>query len=154
MHLVFGQVHEAMLTHHQKLNQSRTRSYHQPHLIIDGGVASFLRFSYLNYFQNPTPAIATAHTMITFPTIMITCSACMLVPKFVRGRLVLQFSVSNIFGSYIRPLGVGCKAHKHRQKRGKHARPTPSHSKKKSSSIHLCYVGGGRVPSSTGSVIV
>jgi len=43
-HLVFGQVHEPMLTHHQKLNQPRTGACYQPCLIVDGGIA-FLRFS-------------------------------------------------------------------------------------------------------------
>ena len=33
------------------------------------------------------------------------------------GRLVLQFSASDIFGSYGRPEGAGCRAHKPRQKR-------------------------------------
>jgi len=45
VHLVFGHVHKGILTHHQKLNQSRTRAYYQPCLIIDGGVTSFLRCS-------------------------------------------------------------------------------------------------------------
>src|SRR3990170_2880083 len=45
VHLVFGHVHEGMFTHHSKLNQLRTHAYFQPCLMIDGGVASFLRFS-------------------------------------------------------------------------------------------------------------
>jgi hypothetical protein len=44
-HLMFGQVHGDILTHHQKLNQSRTGAYYQPCLIVDGGVTSFLCFS-------------------------------------------------------------------------------------------------------------
>jgi hypothetical protein len=33
VHLVFGQVHQDMLTHHQKLDQSWTRVYYRPRLI-------------------------------------------------------------------------------------------------------------------------
>ncbi len=42
VHLVFGQVHEGIFTHHPKPNQSRTHAYHQPCLIIDDGVTSSL----------------------------------------------------------------------------------------------------------------
>ncbi len=43
-HLVFGQVHEVMFTHHQKLSQSQTCICYQPCLMIDGGIVSFFRF--------------------------------------------------------------------------------------------------------------
>jgi hypothetical protein len=42
VHLVFGQVHQGIFTHHQKPNQSRTRAYHQPCLITDDGATSSL----------------------------------------------------------------------------------------------------------------
>jgi hypothetical protein len=52
---------------------------------------------------------------------------------------VLQFSASDIFGSYSRPEGVGCRAHKLRKNAKNHAQPTPSHSKKKFRNTHACY---------------
>jgi hypothetical protein len=68
VHLVFGQVHQGIFTHHQKPNQSRTRAYHQPCLITDDGATHLLLFScFLNPFQNPTLAIVTVCTTITLP---------------------------------------------------------------------------------------
>ncbi len=61
--------------------------------------------------------------------------ACLFLNSFV-GRLLLQFSASDIFGSYGRPEGVGCRAHKLRKNAKNHARPTPSHSKKKFRNTH------------------
>ena len=52
----------------------------------------------------------------------------MLVPKFVWS--------SDIFGSYGRPGGVGCRAQKLSQNAKTHARPTPPHSKKKFRNTH------------------
>ena len=69
VHLVFGQVHQGISTHHQKLNQSRTRAYYQPCLITDDGDTSSLKLLML---------------LKSFPPIMITCSACTFVSKFVR----------------------------------------------------------------------
>jgi len=65
---------------------------------------------------------------------------------------VLQFSASNIFGSYGRPEEVGVEHTSPGKNAKNHARPTPSHSKKKFRNTHARYVGGGRVPSSTGRV--
>ena len=75
-------------------------------------------------------------------------------PNSFVGRLVLQFSASDIFGSYGIPEGVGCRAQELSKNAKNHPRPTPSLSKKKFRSMHARYVGGGRVPSSTINVFV
>jgi len=83
VHLVFGQVHQGISTHHQKLNQSRTRAYHQPYLITDDGDISSLKLLML---------------LKSFPPIMITCSACTFVSKFVcRATFALVLCLRHIW---------------------------------------------------------